>query len=208
MPNSIFASFSSGVAMHETFAVCDAWRTVDPVSTPEAVVAFWRNAGPTQWFVKSDAFDTLFRTRFLVTHMAAARCELDSWAHTAEGALALLIVLDQLPRNAFRGTAHMYATDPLAQAYALAMMATGLDQKIEIGLRGFCYLPLEHAEDPLLQQRCVTLMTPLGGQSLEYALHHADIIARFGRFPHRNRLLGRASTQAEQDYLATGGFKG
>ncbi len=208
MPDSTSSSFPSGAAMQDSFAVCDAWRTVDPVSTPEAVVAFWRDAGPAQWFVKSDAFDAVFRTRFLATHMAAARREFDGWAHTAEGALALLIVLDQLPRNAFRGTAHMYATDPLAQAYALAMIAAGLDQEVELGLRGFCYLPLEHAEDPWLQQRCVTAMTPLGGQSLEYAQHHADIIARFGRFPHRNRLLGRVSTQAELDYLAAGGFKG
>ena len=122
--------------------------------------------------------------------------------------MALLIVLDQFPRNAFRGTAHMYATDPLAQAYASAMIAAGQDHEVEVALRAFCYLPLEHAEDAGLQARCVALMTPLGGQSLEYAQHHAEIIARFGRFPHRNPLLGRASTQAELDYMAAGGFTG
>ena len=204
----------------------DLPQTLACVSTPAAVVAFWREAGPARWFAKSDEFDEKFRQCFLATHMAAARRELDDWTQSAEGALALLIVLDQFPRNAFRGTAHMYATDPLAQAYALAMIAAGQDHEVEVALRAFCfalrafwfcfalrafwfcYMPLEHAEDAGLQARCVALMTPLGGQSLEYAQHHADIIASFGRFPHRNPLLGRVSTQAELDYMAAGGFTG
>ena len=208
MPDLNTPLFPGGPVLHELAVSSEPLRAEGPVGSPAAVVAFWREAGPARWFAKSDEFDETFRQRFLATHMAAARRELDDWTHTAEGALALLIVLDQFPRNAFRGTAHMYATDPLAQAHALAMIAAGQDQEIEAALRAFCYLPLEHAEDAALQARSVAAMTPLGGQSLEYAQHHADIIARFGRFPHRNPLLGRVSTQAELDDMAAGGFTG
>ena len=198
-------------------AACVCWQlgVIDGVflmhddsMSPRTVLAFWREAGPAQWFAKSDTFDAAFRDRFMAAHMAAARRQLDDWAGSADGALALLILLDQWPRNAFRGTAHMFATDPLARSYASAMIEAGQDGQIETGLRAFCYLPLEHAEDLALQHRCVALMTPLGGQSLAYAEHHAAIIERFGRFPHRNPLLGRTSSREELDYLAAGGFAG
>lgn len=114
----------------------------------EAVIAFWKQAGPKRWFAKDDEFDATFRDSFHATHMQAARRELEDWLTTADGALALLILLDQYPRNAFRGTAHMFATDPLARLYARKMVDAGLDQQVEPQLRAFCYLPFEHSEDP------------------------------------------------------------
>lgn len=174
----------------------------------EAVIAFWKQAGPKRWFAKDEAFDTAFRDSFHATHMQAARRELEDWLTTADGALALLILLDQYPRNAFRGTAHMFATDPLARLYARKMVDAGLDQQIEPQLRAFCYLPFEHSEDPQDQQRSLTLNQQLDASTYHWAKEHADIIERFGRFPHRNGVLGRASTDEELAFLKAGGFAG
>ena len=172
------------------------------------VIGFWRSAGPTLWFTKDEDFDARFRQRFLSQHEQAARRELDAWADDADGMLALLLLLDQFPRNAFRGGAHMYATDSLARHFAGQAVDRGIDQGIETALRAFCYLPFEHSEDAADQDRSVALMRALGGESLEYAEHHRDIILRFGRFPHRNFVLGRATTAAEQAFLDEGGFAG
>ena len=174
----------------------------------EAVIAFWKQAGPKRWFAKDEAFDTAFRDSFHATHMQAARRELEDWLTTADGALALLILLDQYPRNAFRGTAHMFATDPLARLYARKMVDAGLDQQIEPQLRAFCYLPFEHSEDPQDQQRSLALNQQLDASTYHWAKEHADIIERFGRFPHRNGVLGRASTDEELAFLKAGGFAG
>lgn len=174
----------------------------------EAVIAFWKQAGPKRWFAKDEAFDTAFRDSFHATHMQAARCELEDWLTTADGALALLILLDQYPRNAFRGTAHMFATDPLARLYARKMVDAGLDQQVEPQLRAFCYLPFEHSEDPQDQQRSLALNQQLDASTYHWAKEHAAIIERFGRFPHRNGVLGRKTTAAEQVFLDEGGFAG
>lgn len=174
----------------------------------EAVIAFWKQAGPKRWFAKDEAFDTAFRDSFHATHMQAARRELEDWLTTADGALALLILLDQYPRNAFRGTAHMFATDPLARLYARKMVDAGLDQQVEPQLRAFCYLPFEHSEDPQDQQRSLALNQQLDASTYHWAKEHADIIERFGRFPHRNEVLGRKTTAAEQVFLDEGGFAG
>lgn len=174
----------------------------------EAVIAFWKQAGPKRWFAKDQAFDAAFRDSFHATHMQAARRELEDWLTTADGALALLILLDQYPRNAFRGTAHMFATDPLARLYARTMVEAGLDQQVEPQLRAFCYLPFEHSEDPQDQQRSLALNQQLDASTYHWAKEHADIIERFGRFPHRNEVLGRKTTAAEQVFLDEGGFAG
>ena len=174
----------------------------------QAVIAFWKQAGPTRWFAKDEAFDTAFRDSFHATHMQAARRELEDWLTTADGALALLILLDQYPRNAFRGTAHMFATDPLARFYARKMVDAGLDQQVEPQLRAFCYLPFEHSEDPQDQQRSLALNQQLDASTYHWAKEHADIIERFGRFPHRNGVLGRTSTDEERAFLKAGGFAG
>ncbi|KWV68284.1 hypothetical protein PFLuk1_04108 [Pseudomonas fluorescens] len=174
----------------------------------EAVIAFWKQAGPKRWFAKDDEFDATFRDSFHATHMQAARRELEDWLTTADGALALLILLDQYPRNAFRGTAHMFATDPLARLYARKMVDAGLDQQVEPQLRAFCYLPFEHSEDPQDQQRSLALNQQLDASTYHWAKKHADIIERFGRFPHRNGVLGRTSTDEERAFLKAGGFAG
>ena len=174
--------------------------------TSADVVSFWREAGPTHWFAKDDAFDAQFERRFREAHFAAARRELDGWADTAEGSLALLLLLDQFPRNVFRGTGHAYATDPLARHFAVAMVEAGQDAQIERELRLFCYLPLQHSEAMADQERAVALLQAM--DQAKWALHHRDIIRRFGRFPHRNSALGRESTPEEREFLREGGFGG
>lgn len=173
------------------------------------VVAFWRDAGPKKWFARDDAFDAEFRQRFESAHFAAARGEYEGWMESAEGALALQILLDQFPRNCFRGNAHSYATDGLARHYAQRAVEAGLDHDIEAPLRVFFYMAFEHSESLPHQDQAVSLITTLGdAEFLRYAELHRDVIQRFGRFPHRNAALGRETTEEESDYLASGGFSG
>jgi len=176
--------------------------------TAQGVIAFWKQAGPERWFKKDDAFDETFRQAFFALHFKAAARELEQWMDTAEGALALLILLDQYPRNAFRGTAHMFATDSLACFYAHRMVQDALDKQIPGQLRMFCYLPFEHSENEDDQKLSVQLNRDLDPKDLKWALEHARIIERFGRFPHRNELLGRVTTPDERDFLSSGGFSG
>ncbi|HLL18838.1 MAG TPA: DUF924 family protein [Rubrivivax sp.] len=175
-------------------------------TSPEDVIAFWREAGPARWFAKDAAFDAHFRDRFQNAHLAAARRELDSWAATAAGSLALLILLDQFPRNSYRGSAHMFATDGLARYFARRALEARQDAEVDAALRSFCYLPFMHSEDLSDQELSMRLQLQLGPN--EYAVNHRDIIERFGRFPHRNHLLGRQTTSEEAAYLDGGGFKG
>ena len=173
------------------------------------VVTFWREAGPRRWFTKDAAFDAEFKLRFEAAHHAAATGALDDWADHAEGALALLILLDQLPRNAWRGSGHMYATDGKALAMARAAIDAGLDRRIEDeALRAFLYLPFMHSEFLPDQERSVRLNQHAPQDSLRFAQHHREIVLRFGRFPHRNAALGRRSTAEELRFLDEGGFKG
>lgn len=176
--------------------------------TPEQVIAFWRDAGPARWFQKDEEFDRRFRERFITAHEAAAAGELAGWQGSAEGMLALLILLDQFPRNAFRGTKRMFATDTLALDLAHRAVAAGFDLDVEPELRAFMYLPMEHAESLAEQERAVELTRPLDAETYRWAVIHRDIIARFGRFPHRNALLGRTTTADEQRFLDEGGFAG
>ncbi len=171
-----------------------------------AVVAFWHEAGVDAWFAKSETFDTGIRRRFEAAHFAAARREYEHWLEDAEGALALLLLLDQFPRNLFRDSAHAFATDPLARQYAARALAAGHDQAFEPLLRGFFYLPWEHSEVAADQARSVGLFRALGdAKYLDYAIEHEKVISRFGRFPHRNRALGRDTTPEEQAWLDAGG---
>jgi uncharacterized protein (DUF924 family) len=179
------------------------------MTTPTDVLAFWREAGPDRWYDRDEAFDAAIRTRFLPPYEAAATGGLSDWEKTADGALALVIVLDQFPRNMFRDDPRAYAADPLARAVADRAIARGFDQQVDAGERLFFYLPFEHSEDAADQARCVALHRALGdADSLKWAELHADIIARFGRFPHRNAVLGRETTPDEQAFLDGGGFKG
>ncbi|WP_292210243.1 DUF924 family protein [Mesorhizobium sp.] len=173
-----------------------------------SVSKFWRDAGEHSWFEKNDAFDAEFRNRFLDLHYAAARRECDHWSEHAEGSLALMILLDQFPRNCFRGTGHMYATDPLARHFAEKAIAAGQDLALDEELRVFLYLPYEHSEHIADQLKSVDLTTAKAQSYLKYAVEHLEIIQRFGRFPHRNRMLGRETTPEEQVFLDGGGFSG
>jgi uncharacterized protein (DUF924 family) len=175
---------------------------------PGDVIAFWRDAGPSRWFKKDEAFDRAFRDRFLAAHEAASRGELEDWKQGADGALALCILLDQFPRNAFRGTARMFATDAKAREVARAAVDAGFDARVEESMRQFFYLPFMHSEQLADQELCVQLTAALGEESARYARMHRDIIARFGRFPHRNPVLGRATSADEQKFLDQGGFSG
>lgn len=174
-----------------------------------AVVAFWREAGPSKWFNGGEAFDAKCRAELLTPHLLAARRELDQWMEgdaAAEGALALLLLLDQAPRNIFRGSAHAFATDLLARYFADRALAAGHDKAFEPALRAFFYLPYEHSEALADQDRSVALFEALGDANyLDYAVAHRDVIVRFGRFPHRNAVLGRETTPEEQVWLDAGG---
>ncbi len=218
------------------------------------IVAFWQAAGPRRWFRKDSTFDEALRERFLAVHEAAARGECDAWARHASGSLALLILLDQFPRNAFRQTPRMFATDAQARAVADAAITVGHDRAVPPALRQFFYLPFMHSEALADQEKSLTLYAALaadnapdarsakaveeagaGGAAREadraggskdtqeargaagaiepldatrHAREHHDIVARFGRFPHRNAVLGRASTAAELTFLDDGGFAG
>ena len=179
------------------------------MTSPNEVVAFWRDAGMQKWFERDDAFDAEFDRRFHAAHLSAARREHEQWMESADGALALLILLDQFPRNCFRGNAHSYATDGLALHYARRAVASGFDLQVDSALRMFFYLPFEHSEAMADQDRALELFEGIGDAELtKYAVLHRDLILRFGRFPHRNAALGRESTQEEIEYLAGGGFSG
>jgi uncharacterized protein (DUF924 family) len=172
------------------------------IASTADVVAFWRAAGPDAWFKKDATFDDEIRRRFLKTHEAAAAGRLSDWEHSADGALALLFLLDQFPRNMFRGQARMFASDPLARAIAAGAIVRGFDAQVDKEMRGFFYLPFEHSEDPADQARGVAFYKAIGdADGLKWAEVHADIIRRFGRFPHRNAALGRTTTPEEQAFL-------
>ncbi len=171
------------------------------------IVVFWRRAGPQRWFSKDTAFDAEIGRLFKTAHHAAARGEYSHWTAQAEGALALLLLLDQFPRNLYRGSAHAFATDPLARQVARQTIDHGLDREVDPALRTFFYLPFEHSERLADQDRAVNLFQA-AGEDPKWALIHRDIIARFGRFPHRNACLGRETTPEEQAFLDAGGFAG
>ena len=172
------------------------------------VVTFWRNAGEDAWFTKNAEFDAGFHNKFRELHFAAARRELDHWIGHPESALALMILLDQFPRNCFRGTAHMFATDPLARHFARKALEAGHLDAVEQNLRFFFLLPFEHSENLGDQLFCIEQTALFAEEYIKYAIEHRDIIERFGRFPHRNLALGRETTAEEKAFLDGGGFAG
>jgi uncharacterized protein (DUF924 family) len=177
--------------------------------TPADVLAFWREAGKGKWYTKDDAFDAEVQRRFLGLWQQAVAGELPSWEATDDGALALIIALDQFPRNMFRGDARTFSTDAKALEVADRAIARGADKRIDPGLVEFLYMPFMHSEQLADQERCIALFQN-GGQpdNVRFAEIHADIIRRFGRFPHRNELLGRTTTAEERAFLDAGGFSG
>ncbi|MTH98218.1 DUF924 family protein [Roseibium sp. RKSG952] len=179
----------------------------DLILSPLDVLEFWWDAGESKWFSGGETFDRSCRDLFLGTVEAGLNGDLEDWFGTAHGTLALILVLDQLTRNVFRGEARAFAGDPTAQILADHAVLEGYDRAFPKNVRGFFYLPFEHAENMALQERSVDLFRRLGSQEHSYyALLHMDVIRRFGRFPHRNKVLGRATTPDEAAYLADNGF--
>lgn len=176
---------------------------------PAGILAFWRKAGRELWYKHSDAFDAEVRHRFLALWHQAIAGELASWEASDDGALALVIVLDQFPRNMFRDDPRTFSSDALAREVARRAIDRGVDTRVDPVLLEFLYLPFMHSEHLPDQLHCVALFQDTeNAENLKYAREHADIIQRFGRFPHRNRLLGRTTTEEEQAFLDHGGFAG
>ena len=183
----------------------------------EEVLEFWfgREGEPgygefrEAWFRKDPEFDRVVRDRFETLHEAAAAGELDDWREEARSCLALVIVLDQFPRNMFRGDPRSYATDSKAQETAEYAVDRALDRELPEFQRMFLYMPFMHSEDLEHQRRSVELFRGLGGTEpdspYDYAVRHMEIVERFGRFPHRNEVLGRQTTPEEAEFLTQPG---
>jgi len=173
----------------------DQWR--------KEVHDFWFNELSTEdWFVKNEAVDQQISKRFLALYEHVAKSEPERHVNTGLGALSAIIVLDQFPRNMFRGSPRSFATDQLALAISQAAIALKLDEGLAMNERQFLYMPYMHAEDAGAQARCVELFTSFNNENLlDFAVRHSQIIDRFGRFPHRNEILGRSSTQQEIAFL-------
>ena len=170
---------------------------------PHPILHFWfTELTPKQHYAKDAALDDAIRTRFGATLEAAARCELFAWRATPEGRLAEILVLDQFSRNVYRDTARAFAQDALALALAQELVASGQDRSLPLAQRSFAYMPYMHSESALIHAQAVTLFAQPGMEnSLRFAQRHQAIIERFGRYPHRNALLGRVSTADELAFL-------
>jgi uncharacterized protein (DUF924 family) len=174
---------------------------------PQSILHFWfEELTPKQHFVKDAALDETIRARFGSTLEAAAKCELFAWRTTPEGRLAEIIVLDQFSRNIYRDTPRAFAQDALALVLAQELVASGQDRGLPQAQRVFAYMPYMHSESALVHEQAVLLFTQLGIQdNLNFELRHKAIIDRFGRYPHRNALLGRTSTPQELAFLSEPG---
>ncbi|WP_224815114.1 DUF924 family protein [Hasllibacter sp. MH4015] len=172
------------------------------------VLEFWETAGPEKWYAKDDDFDQAIRDRFMSAWQAAHDGTLDDWAVDANGALGLIILLDQFPRNMFRDDPRAFATDAMGRDVAGKMLAQGWDREIEGTMRQFAYMPFMHSEEMAHQDIAVDLMETRmeEGNNDLHARVHREIIRRFGRFPYRNEALGRSTTEAEQAFLDDGGY--
>lgn len=171
---------------------------------PEQVLAFWfGEIDPEHWFGRPAEIDADIRRRFSATHLRLATHVDEVWRVSPESRLAAIIVLDQFPRNIYRGTPLAFATDELARNEARTAVDAGMDAAVAPERRCFFYLPFEHSEALVDQERSVALFAALGNaEYLDYAMRHRDVVARYGRFPHRNPILGRFSTHEEEAYLA------
>jgi uncharacterized protein (DUF924 family) len=188
--------------------LCRFGAALSAPASAAQLISFWRTAGPDHWFAKIDVFDAEISSRFMATYEAAAAGQLKNWESNADGALALLILLDQFPRNMFRNDPRAFATDVTARAIAAGAIIRGFDSQAG-DLRAFFYVPFEHSEDVADQETGIKLYMAAGdAEGLKWAKIHADIIRRFGRFPHRNMVLGRQTTPEEQTFLDGGGFAG
>ncbi|XGV98669.1 MAG: DUF924 family protein [Leptolyngbya sp. BL-A-14] len=185
------------------------------MSQQDDILRFWFTRSPGEkgsgnmrkvWFLKNSAFDQDIHTRFRLVYEQAMTGAFDGWQETAEGCLALVLLFDQFPRNMFRGTPQAFATDDRALAIAQKALDRRFDQSLPVVQRWFLYMPFEHSENLEHQRRAVELFYPLRNNpdargTYSYAIKHLAIIEQFGRFPHRNQILGRESTAAEREFL-------
>ncbi|WAJ70470.1 DUF924 family protein [Catenovulum adriaticum] len=169
------------------------------------VIKFWfEEINQSSWFAKSDEFDLQLKKRFLALHDRAVNCELYQWRDSALGCLAEIIVLDQFSRNIYRDKPQSFAYDSLALALAQSAINRGFDNELTPEQRSFMYMPYMHSESPFIHKVAVELYTKLGiEKNLHFELKHKAIIDRFGRYPHRNKILGRVSAPEEQSFLKT-----
>ena len=168
---------------------------------PKDVITFWfETSTPKQWYSKDDAYDEQIKRDFLDTYWQVVRGECSSWRDNPEGRLAEIIVLDQFSRNMFRGEAQSFMYDPLALALAQGMVRDGDDKKLAATHRSFAYMPYMHSESKVVHEEALLLFQSLDGNA-EYEVKHKKIIDTFGRYPHRNEILGRSSTPQELEFL-------
>lgn len=167
------------------------------------ILEFWfEEIDPSQWWVKDESFDELIRQRFLETHKKAVACELYEWRKTSLGALAEIIVLDQFSRNMFRDKPESFAYDSIALALSQSAIASGFDSELSPEKRSFLYMPFMHSESLVIHSVAESLFLELGNESaIEFENKHKAIIEQFGRYPHRNKILGRVSTPKEEAFL-------
>lgn len=197
-------------------SACADWsnpcaKTDTILGMPRDIIEFWfSEEASKRWFDSTESFDRLLRERYLDTWRQAKRGELDHWMETAEGCLALVIILDQLPLNMFRGQAESFATEAQSLEVARVAIERGFDKALTTGQKAFLYMPFMHSENLADQERSLQLFDQPGLESnFRFARHHHEIIRRFGRFPHRNAVLGRESSAAEIEYLnSQQAFKG
>lgn len=176
---------------------------------PQVIVDFWREAGPERWFSKDDELDRTITTRFGDIYERALAGELDDWGSDPTGALALVILLDQFPRNMFRGSPRAYEGDAKALQIAREALERGDQETVAEDINQFLAMPFMHSETIEDQEAALSWMHRIGDEgNVAAAQEHLEIISRFGRFPHRNPILGRASTPEEQAFLEGGGFAG
>lgn len=172
----------------------------------QGVIDYWfTELSPKQWWVKDEAFDEQLRTRFAELNAQAARSELFEWRQSPEGRLAEIIVLDQFSRNMYRDTPAAFATDPLSLCLAQHAVALGVDQQLSAVQRAFLYMPYMHSESVRIHEVAVGLYQDAPKDNLDFELRHKAIIDRFGRYPHRNAILGRTSTEEELTFLSEPG---
>jgi uncharacterized protein (DUF924 family) len=177
------------------------------ISGPDEITRFWfEEIAPKQWWARDAAFDEMVAARFGATHAAARQCELSAWREQPNGRLAEVLVLDQFSRNIYRDDPRSFACDPIALCLAQEAVRSGADQALPRERRAFLYMPFMHSESAVIHEWAIKLFAALEMESnLDSERRHKAIIDRFGRYPHRNRILGRTSTPAELDFLARGG---
>ncbi|MEM7358513.1 MAG: DUF924 family protein [Pseudomonadota bacterium] len=173
------------------------------MTSPADILGFWFDViDPVKWWEKDTDFDQLIKDRFGAIYVQAFQCELFEWRQSAAGRLAEVIVLDQFSRNMFRDTPEAFAADPMALALAQEAVATGADLELDDQYRAFLYMPYMHSESLLIHEIAVQLFGQMEKRdNLEFELQHKVIIERFGRYPHRNKILGRRSTEEEEGFL-------